>query len=477
MSVRARFRPPRPALVAVLAALLTGVLIATGPEASAPEARSEVCTGTDPIVVHYCELGGAASVLGSPVGAAYAVGAGRGQDYTAGSIYWTVATGAREVHGPIASRSRYAGGPLGRLGFPMSDQRTAADGVGAYNHFQGGSIFWSPATGAHEVHGVLRARWAQLGWERSPLGYPISDEYAVNGGGQSDFVGGFLRRDTATDAVRMALLAPYQGAGTWITRYRFSREFGGADAPTTPADVDAMAAAGVRTIYIQAAADDPRYLGLLSSDLLGRFLTRAHARGMKVVAWYLPHLTDVPADLRRLQAMVAFRASGQGFDAVGVDIEDLTVADVDARNARLVDLSARLYAAAPGTTLSAIVLPPVVTDVLNPAYWPRFPWRTLSRYYQVWMPMAYWSNRSDPAWSDPYRYITENISRVRAALGERCAAVSVVGGYGVEVPTAAYAAMARAARDRGAIGVSVFDWETTPGPSWVPLAGYPTRGC
>src|SRR5262249_42436113 len=39
-----------------------------------------------------------------------------------------------------------------------------------------GSIYWTPGTGAHEVHGIIRDKWAALGWERSYLGYPITDE-------------------------------------------------------------------------------------------------------------------------------------------------------------------------------------------------------------------------------------------------------------------------------------------------------------
>jgi hypothetical protein len=328
------------------------------------------------------------------------------------------------------------------------------------------------------VHGAIRARWVALGAERSPLGYPITDEYAVNGGRQSDFRGGFLRYTTATGVVDVAVLAPYTRAGTWVTRFRFSREYGGPNPPTTPAQVDTMAAVGVRTISLQAAADDPAHPGLLSPDLLGEFLDRAHARGVRVVAWYLPHFTNVSADLARLRAMMAFRSpGGQAFDAVGVDIEDRTVTDVDARNAALVDLSTRLHAAAPGTTLGAIVLPPVVTDVLNTSYWPRFPWHQLSGLYQAWLPMAYWTNRTDPVYSDPTRYVTENITRLRGDLGEKCAAVAVIGGFGAAVPASDYAAMASAAARQGAVGVSIFDWATTPASAWAAVRGYDVRGC
>jgi uncharacterized protein with LGFP repeats len=46
----------------------------------------------------------------------------------------------------------------------------------AFNRFQGGSICWTPHTGAHEVHGGIRQKWTDMGWERSRLGYPLSDE-------------------------------------------------------------------------------------------------------------------------------------------------------------------------------------------------------------------------------------------------------------------------------------------------------------
>jgi len=43
--------------------------------------------------------------------------------------------------------------------------------------FQGASIYWTPETGAHEVHGAIRDKWASLGWEGGALRYPISDEF------------------------------------------------------------------------------------------------------------------------------------------------------------------------------------------------------------------------------------------------------------------------------------------------------------
>jgi uncharacterized protein with LGFP repeats len=80
------------------------------------------------------------------------------------------------------------------LGFPTTDETGTPDGRGRYNHFEGGSIYWTPENGAHEVHGAIRDKWASLGWERSHLGYPVGDEETPpNGQGRySKFEGGHI---------------------------------------------------------------------------------------------------------------------------------------------------------------------------------------------------------------------------------------------------------------------------------------------
>jgi uncharacterized protein with LGFP repeats len=65
--------------------------------------------------------------------------------------------------------------------------------VGRFNHFSNdGSIYWTPSTGAWSVHGAIRAKWAALGWEGSCLGYPVSDEFGIGGGRQSNFQRGVI---------------------------------------------------------------------------------------------------------------------------------------------------------------------------------------------------------------------------------------------------------------------------------------------
>lgn len=92
--------------------------------------------------------------------------------------------GAQSNSGDRAILEKYQalGGSGGFLGSPqMQSPSSTADGVGRYQHFQGGSIFWRPCVGAYEVHGVIREKWASLGWERSSLGYPKTDEISFPG--------------------------------------------------------------------------------------------------------------------------------------------------------------------------------------------------------------------------------------------------------------------------------------------------------
>jgi uncharacterized protein with LGFP repeats len=84
------------------------------------------------------------------------------------------------------------------LGNPVDEGAGSAemderDGRGRSRDYENGSIFWTPQTGAHEVHGAIRDLWASMGWERSKLRYPVSDEMNMPGGRLSRFEGGEIR--------------------------------------------------------------------------------------------------------------------------------------------------------------------------------------------------------------------------------------------------------------------------------------------
>lgn len=111
-----------------------------------------------------------------------AVAGGRWQPFRGGDIFWHSRTGAHVVWGAIREKWIQYGRERG-YGYPVTDERTAPDRVGRYSHFERGSIYWTPATGAHTVYGAIRNRWAAMGWERSCLRYPVSDETDTPGGG------------------------------------------------------------------------------------------------------------------------------------------------------------------------------------------------------------------------------------------------------------------------------------------------------
>jgi hypothetical protein len=160
------------------------------PRAHCYAVRGDPHSEAKSIDAKYRALGGPEGWLGYPTTSTVktADGLARFNKFEHGRIYSSGA-GAYSIHGDIRRRWTDLGeGSL--LGYPTTDEMTTPDGIGLYNHFQNGSIYWTPDTGAYEVHGAIRDKWAALGWEQSYLGYPVSDELGTEQGGR---VNGFQR--------------------------------------------------------------------------------------------------------------------------------------------------------------------------------------------------------------------------------------------------------------------------------------------
>ena len=126
--------------------------------------------------------------LGYPTAAESGIRGGVVQRFQGGLAYFSPTTGAQAVRGAILAGYGAQGWENGTLGFPTTSE-TALPG-GAFTHFQGGSIYWSPAGGAHVVTGAVRDAWAAQGWETGRLGYPVGDARTVSGATRQDFQGG-----------------------------------------------------------------------------------------------------------------------------------------------------------------------------------------------------------------------------------------------------------------------------------------------
>ncbi|MGR6579154.1 alpha/beta hydrolase-fold protein [Rhodococcus qingshengii] len=130
------------------------------------------------------EIGATAAAngwIGDCITPEYSVAGGLAQDFRNGRIYFTGGTGAQPVAGRIAGAYMNTGAAAGPLGFPRTPELGTPDGRGRFNHFQNGSIYWTPQTGAHPVSGDILAEWSAQGWEGGPLGYPTADEIATPG--------------------------------------------------------------------------------------------------------------------------------------------------------------------------------------------------------------------------------------------------------------------------------------------------------
>ncbi|MEU2348766.1 hypothetical protein [Modestobacter sp. NPDC049651] len=119
---------------------------------------------------------------------------GCSQEFQGGTELWSGATGATTVYGALRSAYAAQGWENGRLGYPLGNEQCGGRDGGCVQELQGGTLLWSPGTGAHSVLGALRDRYRALGAETGDLGYPVTDEACGkrDGGCSQEFQGGTL---------------------------------------------------------------------------------------------------------------------------------------------------------------------------------------------------------------------------------------------------------------------------------------------
>jgi hypothetical protein len=254
-------------------------------------------------------------------------------------------------------------------------------------------------------------------------------------------------------------LRPYGRLGTWIDIY----------SPGFQADPSAIAAAlarhGVGTLFLETGNYRQR-VDLVRPQQLGRLIDAAHSRGIAVVAWYLPSLTNPTRDLRRSLAAARFVSSrGERFDSFALDIESSAVADVDARNRRLLALSARLRSAVGPTYPLGAIIPSPVGMKLLPRYWPGFPFAAIARTYDVLLPMAYYSYRAHGS-AAVARYVRTSVAIIRAQSGDPSVPIHVIGGLANATGTVQAAAFLQAVAGCGVRGFSLYDFFATRASVW-----------
>lgn len=180
------------AAVAAMGALYAPVALAS-PETDAADA----------INAAWDAAGGDASTLGPRQGDIYPAGAGFGQNFAGGAIFYSPDTGAKIMHGAILDKYRELGGPADSdLGFPNIDEgpgRVSPDSRNStFNAGDRPVIFWTSDTGARVVRGAINAAWDKLGGSSGRMGVPNGDETFDGDVASQTFTGGTITYDLRT---------------------------------------------------------------------------------------------------------------------------------------------------------------------------------------------------------------------------------------------------------------------------------------
>ena len=254
----------------------------------------------------------------------------------------------------------------------------------------------------------------------------------------------------------------FQGLGTWVDLYD--------TALYRSPDLVAgrLAARGVRTAWVETA-NDRSVVDVVDPAGLGRLVDALHARGVSVVAWYLPGHDRHARDLRRARAMLTFRTPQGGmFDGVALDIESLRNKNVKQRTARTLDLLTRLRAEAGTTPVAAITYPPRAFE-RHLSWWPGFPWTEIARRVDAFVPMLY-TGGGFRGYDATYGYVARSLRLLRNAIGDTIP-VHAAGGVANRMNAEELRAFDDAVLDDGTVtGWSLYDLQTTTPAGWAAMA-------
>jgi len=268
---------------------------------------------------------------------------------------------------------------------------------------------------------------------------------------------------TTAPAAKEQDASVFGGLGTWTDIYD-GRVYAQPEATAAR-----IAARGVKTVWAETA-NYRASADVVQAARLGRFVEALHVRGVRVVAWYLPGHVNHGRDIRRARAMLSFRtASGQAFDGIALNVEGTKLRNVTLRSQRAVDLTRRIRREAGDTPLAIVPFNPRGLE-RRPTTWPRFPWVELAQNADAFAPMIY-TGGAYTGFDATYGYVTRAIRLLRTHTQNPDVAIHVAGGVADRMGREELEGFAAAVADDGrTIGVSLYDWETTPASAWRVLA-------
>ena len=266
----------------------------------------------------------------------------------------------------------------------------------------------------------------------------------------------------AAPASERADAAVFGGLGTWVDIYD------GAIYAAPERAAQRIAARRVKTVWVETA-NYGASVDVVEPLRLGRFVDALHARGIQAVAWYLPGHVKPALDLRRSLAMLSFRTpQGSTFDGIALNIESTRLRDAALRSRRAVTLTRQARAAADDLPLAIVPFNPRGLE-RRPSTWPGFPWAQLAESADAFAPMVY-TGGAYTGFDATYGYVTRALRLLRAQAGPEVQ-IHVAGGVANRMGREELEGfVAAVADDGGTIGVSLYDWMTTPASAWRELS-------
>ena len=266
-------------------------------------------------------------------------------------------------------------------------------------------------------------------------------------------------------AVSSALPDPlggYRGLGTWVSIYD-TRAW--ADPDAAVAD---MSSHGVQTLFVQSGNSNSK--GVVYNPAGQElFIRAAHARGMRVVAWYLPEMIDMAHDYDRIAAVIGFRtADGQRYDSFALDIESTKIKSISSRNTAVRVLTSMVRGLVGDSYVLGAIVPSPVGIAKAAGFWNDFPYGEVAADFQVLLPMGYYTYDGKGA-AAAAADVTESVRLIRSTPG--CAAIPIhfIGGLAAKTTPEEVSAFAGATTTSGCSGGSLYSWSGTTTADWDAL--------
>ncbi|HEU0129772.1 MAG TPA: hypothetical protein VFQ85_02130 [Mycobacteriales bacterium] len=258
---------------------------------------------------------------------------------------------------------------------------------------------------------------------------------------------------------RSPSLAALRGKGMWT--YQWAETEGGSAARV----VARAKAAGLTQLWVRTGSSRS---GFYAAPELRALLPRAHAAGIRVVAWDFPYLYDPVADAARAAETLAFTApGGHRIDAFSPDVE--SPSEGTQQTPRRLSVYLGLVQRAADTR-------PVVSTVphANDHWWRTYDYKTQVPYVDAFAVMAYWGC------VEPGREVAQSVARL-APLGRPLHLIGQAfdlgpyGGRAGDPRGREVWRFADVAKRSGVIGASLYVWQYATREQFAALGAYPWR--